>query len=104
MYLPNDEGITHINAYSRSRLEVGRALSNFAHAPFTCQDGWFASIEAYWYWLVSPEDTRDQLRPLHGWYAKKKGRDLGGINWPEADGSFRKGITDAITAKYNAHP
>lgn len=34
MFNPLEDGITHINAYSKSKQEVGRAISNFAYAPY----------------------------------------------------------------------
>lgn len=33
-YTPDNDGITHINLYSKSRTVLGRQLSNFAHSPF----------------------------------------------------------------------
>ena len=44
-YLPIDEGVTHINIYSKSKLELGKLLSNFAKTPFTHPVyGEFASV------------------------------------------------------------
>ena len=65
------EGEDHINAYSKSTLLLGRELSNFFHSPIELpDDGKFASIEAYWFWLWSHDDS---LRPLHGVEAKHAG-------------------------------
>ena len=101
---PQREGIDHINAYSRSRTELGRLISNFAHTPFVLPtDGPFASIEAYWYWLSVREDRREQLRPLHGYGAKKRGRLLQGRDWPR-DPMFEPKIKVALVAKVTAHP
>lgn len=102
-YNPAEDGITHVNAYSRSKSEIGRALSNFAHAPFTCEDGWFASIEAYWYWLGTDSPRRDDLRTTSGYRAKKLGRELGSPDW-KSDPEFKRKICAAITAKFNAWP
>jgi predicted NAD-dependent protein-ADP-ribosyltransferase YbiA (DUF1768 family) len=104
MYNPADDGHTHINAYSRSRCELGRALSNFANAPFVCEDGWFASIEAYWYYLGADPARRDELRPLSGYQAKKLGRELGSPDWQESSEEFKRKICAAITAKLQAWP
>lgn len=74
MLNPAEDGITHINIYSKGRISLGRGLSNFAHTPFTHpRDGRFASIEAYWYWL-STGSQYGVLRPLHGYAAKTEGR------------------------------
>lgn len=94
------DGIDHINIYSKGETELGRLLSNFAHTPFVCKDGRFASLEGYWYWLsVSPNNPRrDELRRLWGFQAKKLGRDLRGRDWNE-DEEFRLSICEAIVCK-----
>lgn len=103
-YNINEDGITHINAYSKSKIEIGRALSNFARAPFTCEDGPFMSIEAYWYWLSSPSNVREQLRPLYGWQAKKIGQRLSHPFIKLSPQVFERKICAAIDAKYRMHP
>jgi hypothetical protein len=43
---PSEDGVTHINVYSRGNTELGRLLSNFAHTPFSHPEfGEFASVE-----------------------------------------------------------
>jgi hypothetical protein len=68
-----NDGIDHINIYSKGRTELGRFLSNFAHTPINTEDGQFASIEGYWYWLGSGHDV---LRELYGFKAKSMGKSL----------------------------
>lgn len=65
------DGIDFINVYSKGSTELGRWLSNFAHSPFECEHGEFASVEAYWYWLRCEDDA---LRSLHGYRAKSEGK------------------------------
>lgn len=73
-FSPDDDGITHINIYSKSKTELGRILSNFAHTPFTTVNhGKFASVEGFYYWLKSGMQY-DELRNLHGFQAKSVGR------------------------------
>ena len=73
-YLPIDEGVTHINIYSKSKLELGKLLSNFAKTPFTHPVyGEFASVEAFWYWL-STGKKHDSLKKLYGYKAKVEGK------------------------------
>lgn len=75
-YQPEDDGVTHINVYSKGKTELGRLLSNFAHTPFEhYKHGHFSSIEAYWYWL-STGMCHDELRGLHGFDAKRVGTAL----------------------------
>lgn len=74
IYDPKDDGVTHINVYSKGKTDLGRALSNFAHLPFHHPiHGYFASIEAFWYWL-STGGQRNELRALYGYQAKEAGR------------------------------
>lgn len=73
MTLPAVEGETHINIYSKSKIELGRFLSNFAKVPITTEDGPFMSIEGYWYWLSNHDE---QMRALYGYDAKKVGKSL----------------------------
>lgn len=75
-YEPKDDGVTHINVYSKGRTELGRLLSNFGHTPFKHPEyGYFSSIEAFWYWL-SLGKNNDSLRSLYGFQAKKEGLAL----------------------------
>jgi|SRR5579875_58987 len=99
------DGIDHINVYSRGKTALGRMLSNFAHTPFTCADGAFASIEGYWYWLsVEPSHPRrDDLRSAHGAAAKHLGRRLRGDDWQSSE-DFQRRICAAIDAKLAMHP
>ncbi len=74
VYDPKDDGVTHINIYSRGKTDLGKALSNFAHSPFHHPiHGYFASIEGFWYWL-STGGKRNELRALYGYQAKEAGR------------------------------
>lgn len=78
-FSPETDGVDHINVYSRAKTVLGRTLSNFAHTPFHHpKDGYFGSLEAYWYWLAigslreSPEYRA--LRSMHGFQCKDLGR------------------------------
>lgn len=103
-YRTEDDGVTHINAYSQSRSPLGRQLSNFAASPFECEDGSFQSIEGYWYWLgVGEEETkRDVLRTLVGFKAKQVGRDLQRV-FERHEPRFEEKIRAALTAKFSTH-
>lgn len=94
---PDNDGIDHINIYSKGRTALGRKLSNFAHIIFYHpQHGVFASVEAYWYWLGTGM-KHNGLRRLYGASAKSAGiRELP-VKMP--DDEFRKHICDAITLK-----
>lgn len=98
---PEADGITHINVYSKGKTEAGRFMSNFAYTPFHHPKyGYFASVEALWYWLSCKNDA---LRPLHGFAAKKLGRELRAPDWVE-DFNFKHDIKTGILAKLEANP
>lgn len=102
--VPEEDGITHINVYSKGATELGRLLSNFAHTPVLTEDGPFESLEGYWYWLGSTKDKdAELLRELHGWKAKQYGREIGAKDWLE-ESEFRLKIEKAMKAKIEQHP
>lgn len=76
-YNPQEDGVTHINVYSKGKTRLGQLLSNFAHTPFHHPTyGYFASVEAFWYWYSAWtrfEVKFDALRATHGFQAKKMG-------------------------------
>lgn len=106
-YKVERDGVDHINAYSQGRTELGLLLSNFAHTPIDTEDGHFESVEGYWYWLlVSPTmPGRDDLRSMHGFKAKARGRELRASDYPRMDFmEFRRKICAALDAKIEGTP
>lgn len=72
--LPENDGVDHLNIYSRGATHLGRVLSNFSHTPFTHpQYGHFESLEGFWYWLRSGM-RHEVLKELWGFEAKREGR------------------------------
>lgn len=75
-YKVSEDGITHINCYSKGLTELGRLLTNFAHTPFEhTKYGHFESVEGLWYFLKTGR-LYDKFRTLHGHQAKKVGQKL----------------------------
>lgn len=109
---PDNDGVDHINVYSKGKTELGRKLSNFAHTPFELDDKDFSSIEAYWYYrkllfLGASEEVLDTIRTLYGYAAKEYGRNqIAKFKIPvyESDNEFRLNITRAIQAKLKCNP
>jgi hypothetical protein len=94
---PRYEGIDHINVYSKSKLPLGRALSNFFKSNFSHpQHGSFASVEGFYYWLLSGEKY-DDIRELHGFIAKRYGQNLPAVR--KVDKKFKLEIQKAIAYK-----
>ena len=94
---PNDDGLTHINIYSRGKTQLGRWMSNFTHSPFTHpRYGQFASMEAYWYW-ISTGMQHDDLRRFYGATAKSVG--IRHLPVKIDDETFKNHIRDALRLK-----
>ena len=97
---PAEECITHINLYSNSQSVLGRALSNFAHTPFTHPEyGHFESVEGFWYWLGTGKQ-HDVLRKLYGIEAKLEGRKYPVVHLK----NFQEEIEKALRLKLEQHP
>lgn len=90
-----DDGISHINVYSKGATEIGRYLSNFSDCYVSTEDGVFRTVEGYWYWLACKDD---RLRHTSGWESKKLGRELRVDDWPKIE-NFEQKISKAIVQK-----
>lgn len=67
---PEDDGITHINVYSKGRTRLGKLLSNFAYCPIKIEGlGKFVSIEGLWHYMSS-QTGDNTYRILYGHEAK----------------------------------
>lgn len=100
IYLPERDGIDHINVYSKGQTELGRLLSNFADTPFQHpQFGWFRTVEGFWYWLKTGMMHND-LKTMYGHEAKMIGRKYPVV---EID-NFDTKIKTAIRCKLIHHP
>ena len=62
-FKPENDGIDHINVFSKSRSKLGRMLSNFAHTPFTLDGVKFESVESWWYWMKMNNINKSVLFP-----------------------------------------
>lgn len=70
-FTPANEGIDHINVYSRSRTPQGKILSNFASTPFSLYGLRFASVEGFYQgMLFDSADERARIAGLSGADAK----------------------------------
>ncbi len=75
MYQPKDDGITHINTWTKGKTVLGRQLSNLATLGFMHpKHGYFRCMEAAWYFF-STGGTDNSYKELTGFEAKKKGRN-----------------------------
>ncbi|MNU19603.1 hypothetical protein D3C71_78340 [compost metagenome] len=94
------DGVTHINVYSRGNTDLGRMLAHFTFSPFVHPYyGPFNSMEGFWYYIKArkPEDA---LRTLHGWEAKELGKQLEHMRRP----NFKELIVEANFHKITQNP
>jgi len=92
---PKEEGITHINIYSKANSPVGRVLSNWTACTIETSIGKFRSIEGLIFYLGSFDE---KLRKLVGYEAKQYGEKVDrGIRLPED--IFRRIIVEAMESK-----
>ena len=102
MWQPSEDGITHINIYSKGATDLGRWLTNFAHVPFTHPEyGEFNSIEALWYY-ASTGFQHEHLRTLSGFNAKQVGKKYAKVGIDSS--KFASIIKTGIRAKLIANP
>jgi hypothetical protein len=63
MWIPEEDGVTHINIYSKGKTELGRWLTNFSYSPFNHPEyGKFLSMEGFWYWDSRPRNLEKQWK------------------------------------------
>lgn len=97
MIIDGADGDTHINIYPQGKTCLGRWLSNFTHEPITIEgDGYFPSIESYWYFLRSNGDPR--FHKVSGFSAKSLGKTLCDDH-KQIDAKFIEKIKHALDLK-----
>ncbi len=106
-FSPKEDGVTHINVYSRGQTQLGQLLSNFAHTPFKHpRFGFFASMEGFWYWVScggpTGERSVEPLRRLYGASAKSVGRKL--LKTEIDPELFKQYIREGLRAKVEQSP
>ena len=105
---PDNDGIDHINTYSKGKTELGKLLTNFAHTPFVHPKyGEFQSVEGFWYFKKTGS-IYPELKKLHGYKAKQVGQKLS--PWSDAQDDvgiteeFKEDILEAIRLKLRQNP
>lgn len=94
---PKEDGLKHLNVWSKAKTSLGQILSNFANTPFRHPEhGFFASVEGYWYWCASGR-RNEQLRRLHGASARSVGQQQEMV--PVPDSEFRDMIREGLSYK-----
>lgn len=98
---PENDGIDHINIYSKGMTNLGRDLTNFSPIGFKHPEyGKFNSVEGFWYWLsCNDHPRRDDLKVKYGYKAKQLGKEILNLVGRRSVGSYTDKILNAITYK-----
>lgn len=73
-YTPDQDGITHINIYSKGKTELGRALTNMSEIGFESPIyGKWPSVEAFWHYYLTG-CKHEHLRYVNCFEAKALGK------------------------------
>lgn len=101
---PDEDGINHINAASKGKTKLGKALSNFGHYPIEHpQYGHFECLEGMWYWLITGKQY-DELRHVAGYPAKQLGDEImKGKEFFVDESSFKEDMLEGLRCKLRQH-
>ena len=97
-YDPTQDGIDHVNIYTKSQCKLGRLLSNMSSIPINHPEhGWFRTLEGFWTWL-STGGSNEQLRVANGYEARAIGKTLKKQIMPveEFEGSIKMAIDSKV--------
>ena len=99
MYLLENDGVDHLNIYSRGKTELGRFLSNFTLSPFTHPKfGSFNTIEGFWQYIKTGKKY-ECFRTLSGMDCKKISKQY---EKQDCD-NFQRYIKEAILLKIESN-
>jgi hypothetical protein len=92
MYNINDDGVLHINVYTKGKTQLGRDLSNLSNIGFNHPKyGRFISMEGFWYWVKTGK-KHNVFRTLYGFYAKKQGKEFATVLNHEFENIIKEGL------------
>ena len=96
---PKQDGIDHINIWTKARTPLGKQLSNLAYKDFTHpRYGYFNTMEGFWHWLATGKQ-HEIFRSVSGFKAKTESKNYNKVNNPD----FEKEICEALTCRFNEH-
>jgi hypothetical protein len=91
-YKPEDDGVTHINVYTRGATTLGRGLSNLSECniehPYF---GHFRTLEGLWFYMKT-DFKDDQFRILKGIAARDLGKSMPTEPYPLFNKMFKLGM------------
>ena len=76
MWSPVNDGVDHINIYTKSKTLLGRLLTNLHDCQFTVPGyGTFQSLEGFWYYYLTG-CQHEEFHDKRGFDAKKSGKSV----------------------------
>lgn len=95
-YRAEDDGITHINVYSRGVTTLGRGLSNLSECniehPYF---GHFRTLEGLWFYMKT-SFCEDQFRIIKGVAARELGKKIPSSIYPLFNKMFKLGMLEKL--------
>lgn len=93
---PAEDGVRHVNVYTRGATALGRGLSNFQdcnieHPYF----GHFRTLEGLWYFLKTGQND-EMFRVLSGHDCRRRGKDMPAIHYPLFNKMFKLGMVEKL--------
>lgn len=91
-YDPVEDGVTHINVYTKGKTKIGRDCSNLQECniehPYL---GRFRTLEGLWYYTKTG-CQHEIFRVLNGHDARKRGKPMPRVDYPLFNKMFKLGI------------
>lgn len=95
-YKPEDDGVTHVNVYSRGVTTLGRGLSNLSECniehPYF---GHFRTLEGLWFYMKTGFKD-DQFRIIKGVAARDLGKQMPSGHYPLFNKMFKLGMLEKL--------
>lgn len=95
-YDPAEDGVSHVNVFTRGRAKLGRDLSNFQECniehPYY---GRFRTLEGLWHFLKTG-CSENLFRVLNGHDARKRGKELPTVHYTLFTKMFKLGMLEKL--------
>lgn len=93
---PEQDGVSHVNVFTRGRMKLGRDLSNFQECniehPYF---GRFRTLEGLWHYLKTGR-SEELFRVMNGHDSRKKGKDMESFHYPLFTKMFKLGMVEKL--------
>ena len=95
-YNPDEDGVTHVNVFTRGKVKLGRDLSNFQECnidhPYF---GRFRTLEGLWFYIKTG-CNEEMFRIMNGHDCRKKGKIMTNVQYPLFTKMFKLGMIEKL--------